>query len=175
MVSNWEPAHSLVEDDISGAEIAPCLPALAVACLSFCLHWGQGPVHSWLAFLWHWLNPLFYEWARLHLSLELFTGKFSLSLSLFFFLSLSLAILQFGLLSHVSSLRLFSGHSGPVLTLSNAARASLFSPCLLVADVSFWATPLLGVTVRPIFCGCFSFFSSVMLPSEIPKLPQMRQ
>ena len=59
--------------------------------------------------------------------------------------------------------------------LSNAARASLFSPCLLVADVSFWATPLLGVTVRPIFCGCFSFFSSVMLPSEIPKLPQMRQ
>ena len=36
-------------------------------------------------------------------------------LPLFF---LSLAIPQFGLLSHVSSLRLSSGHSGPVLTLS---------------------------------------------------------
>ena len=45
-------------------------------------------------------------------------------------LSLSLAIPQFGLLFHVSSLRLPSGHSGPVLTLSNAARASLFSSLL---------------------------------------------
>ena len=37
LVSNWEPAHSLVEDAISGAEIviALCLLALAVAaCLS---------------------------------------------------------------------------------------------------------------------------------------------
>ena len=69
------------------------------------------------------------------LRLELFVGKFSLSLSLsltstFLSLSLSLAIPQFGLLSQVSSLRLPSGHSGPVLTLSNAARASLFSPRL---------------------------------------------
>ena len=44
--------------------------------------------------------------------LKIFVGKFSLS----FFLSL--AILQFGLLSHVSSLRLSSGHSGLVLTLN---------------------------------------------------------
>jgi len=35
------------------------------------------------------------------------------------------AIPQSGLLAHVSSLRLPSGHSGLVLTLSNAARASL--------------------------------------------------
>ena len=56
LVSNWEPAHSLVEDAISGAEIAPRLPGLAVP--------------------------------------------------------------QFGLLSYLSSLRLSSGHSGPVLTLS---------------------------------------------------------
>ena len=35
LVSNWEPAHSLVEDAISRAEIviAPCLLALAVASL----------------------------------------------------------------------------------------------------------------------------------------------
>ena len=43
------------------------------------------------------------------------------------------AIPQSGLLAQVSFLRLPSGHSGPVLTLSNAAQASLPSPCLLVA------------------------------------------
>ena len=43
LVSNWEPAHSLVEDAISGAEIAPCLLPLAVACLPLCLLWGLGP------------------------------------------------------------------------------------------------------------------------------------
>ena len=41
LVSNWEPAHSLVEDAISGAEIAPCLLALAVAHLLLCL-WVVG-------------------------------------------------------------------------------------------------------------------------------------
>ena len=29
LISNWEPAHSLVEDAVSGAEIAPYPPALA--------------------------------------------------------------------------------------------------------------------------------------------------
>ena len=70
---------------------------------------------------------------------------------------LSLAIPQFGLLSHVSSLRLPSGHSGPVLTLSNAAHASLFSPSLPVADASIWATSLLGVAVRHIISGFYLF------------------
>ena len=37
LVSNWEPAHSLVEDAVSGAEIAPYVQALAVACLPLCL------------------------------------------------------------------------------------------------------------------------------------------
>ena len=43
LVSNWKPAHSLVEDAISGAEIAtaPCLPALAVAHPPFCLWEGR--------------------------------------------------------------------------------------------------------------------------------------
>ena len=42
LVSNWEPAHSLVEDAISGAEIAPCLLALAVTHLPLCLWQGMG-------------------------------------------------------------------------------------------------------------------------------------
>ena len=46
-------------------------------------------------------------------------------LSDFSFLLCGIAIPQSGLLFQVSSLRLPSGHSGPVLTLSNAARASL--------------------------------------------------
>ena len=94
-----------------------------------------------------------------------------ISLSLF----LSPTIPQFGLLSQVSSLRLPSGHSGLVLTLGNAASASLFSPSLLVAVVSVWATSLLGVAVRHVICGFYLFiylyFLPVMLPSEIPKLP----
>ena len=82
LVSNWEPAHSLVEDAISGAEIAPCLLALAVTCLPLCLRWGEGSVHSQLALLWYSHNPLFCEWPGS--ALELFAGKFSLS----FYLSL---------------------------------------------------------------------------------------
>ena len=44
LVSNWEPAHNLVEDAVSGVEIAPCLPALAVACLQL---WPGGGVRVW--------------------------------------------------------------------------------------------------------------------------------
>ena len=82
----------------------PLLALAALACLSPV---GDGPVHSRLALL----SPLFCERA--------FRG---------------IAILQSGLLSQVSSLRLPSGHSGPVLTLTNAARDSLPSPHLLAAD-----------------------------------------
>ena len=85
-------------------------------------------------------------------------GKFSLSLlSLFYFFFPSLAIPRFGFLSHVSSLRLPLGHSGLVLTLSNAAHTSLFSPDLLVADTSIWVTSLLGAVVRPVICGVCLF------------------
>ena len=112
--------------------------------------------------------------ARQCLRLELFTGKFSISLSsFFFFLSLSLAIPRFGLLSHVSSLRLPSGHSCPVLTLSNAAHASLFSPHLLVVDVSIWATSPLGIAVRCIICGFYLFFFSwLCCPLRFQNSPQ---
>ena len=101
-----------------------------------------------------------------------FLGKV-LSLSLFF--SLSPAIPQFGLVSHVSSLRLSSGRSGPVLTLSNEACASLFSPRLLVADASVWATSLLGVAVKCVICGfyLFIYFSSrLRCPLRFHNSPQ---
>ena len=57
------------------------------------------------------------------------------------------AIPQSGLLSQVSSLRLPLGHSGPVLTLSNAAHTSLPSPRLFVADAGVCAASPLRVTL----------------------------
>ena len=65
---------------VSGAEIAPHLPDLAIAHLPLCPWRVEGPVRSQLALLWYLLNPLFYEQARLCFRLELFVGKFSLSL-----------------------------------------------------------------------------------------------
>ena len=118
---------------------------------------GDGPVHSWLAFLWSLLSPLFCEQAQQYFRLELFVGKFSLFPLFFFFFSLSLGLPRFGLLSHVSSLRFPSGHSGLVLTLSNTAHTSPFSPHLLVVDTSVWATSPLGVAVRHIIYGVYLF------------------
>ena len=65
----------------------PCIliTSLDVNRLPFCLLWGDGPVRRLLTLLWYSLNSLFWEWARLPLRLELFVGKFSLSLSDFFF------------------------------------------------------------------------------------------
>ena len=64
-----------------------------------------------------------------------------------------IAIPQSGLLSQASFLRLPSGHSGPVLILSNAALSSLSLPRLLVRDGSVWAVAPLGVAVRHVICG----------------------
>ena len=124
LVSNWEPAHSLVEDAISGAEIAPCLLALAVAHLLLCL-WVVGRCWSTAGYLSFGIHSVLCSVSRPSSVLgQSFLQESSLSPSF----SLSLDIPQLGLLSHVSSLRLSSGHSGPVLTLSNAACTSLFSP-----------------------------------------------
>ena len=70
-------------------------------------------------------------------------------------------------LSHISSLRLSSGHSGPVLTLrtDDATCTCLPSPHFLVADMSLWATspsPLV-VVVRHVVCVFFSPPSYVAL------------
>ena len=83
---------------------------------------GEGPLCSWPALLWCSLNPLFCECARLRV--RDFRRKF-FSLSF-----ISLVIPQFGLLSQFSSLRLSSGHSGPVLTL----RMQPVPPCSAPTD-----------------------------------------
>ena len=112
-------------------------------------------------------QSLFCEWTRLCIRLETFTGKFSL------FFSLSLAIPQFGLLSHISYLRLSSGHSGPVLTLSMQP----VPPCLAPAHwLQIRASGLLlhwelWIAAYSVGFGFFFFPLPVGLSSEIPKLP----
>ena len=129
----------------------PCLLLLAG------LGWSAA---SWL--LWTCSDPLFCERAAVCSGRLIF--------------SLSFAVPQFKLVTHKSSLRLSSGHSGPVLTLNNAARSSPFRPHLLVADAGVWGTLLLGVAFRHAICGVYLFiylfiFLPVRLPSEIRKLP----
>ena len=83
-----------------------------------------------------------------------------------------------GLLSQVSSLRLPLGHSGLVLTLSNAAHTSLPTPHLLVADAGVCAASPLGVTVGHVICGfkLFIYFSSQLCcPLRFQGSPQTRQ
>ena len=118
---------------------------------------GDGRVLRQLALFWTCSVPLFSEWPAVCSGRLIF--------------SLSLAIPPFKLLSHVSSFQLPSGHSGPVLALSNAACSSPFRPDLLVADVGLWGTFLLGVAFRHVICGFYLFFLPVRLPSEIGKLP----
>ena len=149
---------------VSGAKISPCLLALSVVqCLPLCL--SMQPASS----------PLIFTQSFVLRAGQAFRRKV-----LFFFFSL--AIPQFGLLSHVSSFRLSSGQWSFTLrawsfslSTNDAAHSSLSSPCSLVADVSIWTTFLLAVAVRHIFCVLFCFFLLlVMLPSEIPNSPQTR-
>ena len=109
----------------------PLLDLAALAPLSFA---QDGLICRWLALL----SPLFCRQAWWCLSLGLFAG---------------LAIPGSGLLCQVSSLRLPSGHSGPVLTLSNAACTSFPSPRLLVVDASVCTASPLGVAIRHVICG----------------------
>ena len=117
---------------------------------------GDGPDRHQLALLWNCSVPLFCERPAVCSSRLIF--------------SLSLAIPQFKLLSHVRSLQLPSGHSGPVLTLSNATRFSPFLPNLLVVDVGIQGTFLLGIAFKHVICGFYFFFLPIRLPSEIRKL-----
>ena len=83
------------------------------------------------------------------------------------------AISQSGLLAQVSSLRLPSGHSGQLLTLSDAARASLPSPRLPVAGAGVCAaSPLEELPLGCNLWGLIIYFFSlpVMLPSVLPRL-----
>ena len=94
IVSNWEPAHSVVEDASlwggdcplpsgSGWHIPASLPLAE-----------EEPVCSRLALFWFSLNPLFCEQARLHV--RAFHGKF-----LFFLVSLEIP--HFGLIGNKSN------------------------------------------------------------------------
>ena len=143
----------MVGGAVSAAEFAPFPSPLPPASGT------DGPVHCQQALLWNCLDPLFCERPAMCSGRLIF--------------SLSLAIPQFKLLSHVSSLRLPSGPSGPVLTLSNAARSSPFHPHLLVADAGLWGTFLLGVAFRHVICGFYLFFLPVRLPSK--NFPQTHQ
>ena len=81
------------------------------------------------------------------------------------------AIPQSGLLAQVSFLRLPSGHSGLVLTLSIAARASLPTPRLLVVQASAlllcWGSYRWA---RNLWVLIIYFSSWFMLPSVVPRL-----
>ena len=128
---------------------------------------GEGPTRSQLALLWYLLSPLSRECVRL--CVRAFHVK-----GLFVCLCVFLVTPQSGFLSHVSSLRLSSGHSGPVLTLrtDDAALASLHSPCSMVADVSLWVTSQLAIVVGCIFCGFLFSPSYVALwDSKTPQRP----
>ena len=127
---------------------------------------GDGLVHSWLV-LWYLLRPLFCEQARQFLRLELFAGKFSLSL---FFSPLSgypTVWLAISCQPPQIVLRAFRPSPYPKQCYSHLP----IQPHLLVADASVWATSLLGVAIRQVICWFYLFFLPVTLPSEIPKLP----
>ena len=135
--------------------MGPSLPLSPPPCLLPPVR--DGPVRRRLALLWNCSVPLFFE------LLAVCSGW------LFFSLSLS-CYPQFKLLSHIRSLQLPSGHSGLVLTLSSAARSSLFRLHLLVADAGVWRTFLLGVALRHVICGFYLFFLPVRLHSKSRKL-----
>ena len=89
-----------------------------------------------------------------------------------------IVIPQSGLLAQVNSFRLHSGHSGQILTLSNAACTSLPSPCLLVAAAGFCTVSPPGVTVGHVICGfkLFIYFSShLCCPLSFQGSPQTHQ
>ena len=147
MIRNRGPVCSAVGAVVLGAEPAAFPSPLPPASC------GAGPVRSLRAPLWTCSVPLFCDQPAVCSGRLIF--------------SLSSAIPQFKLLSHVGSLRLPSGHSGPVPTLSNAARSSPFRSHLLVVDAGIWGAFLLGVAFRHVTCGFYLFFLPVTLPSEI--------
>ena len=152
MVKNWRPVYSVVGDAVLGAKPAPFPSLLPPVCGSCSLR----------ALLWICSVPLFCERPAM-CSGQLIS-------------SLSFAVPQFKLVTHKSSLRLSSGLSGPVLTLSNAAGSSPFRPHLLVADAGIWGTFLLGVAFRHVICGFYLLFPSQSgCPLGFKNFPQTRQ
>ena len=169
MASDWEPVHSLVEDaGLWGRGCSSPLPSGSACCMPPSLPLvGERGLYTvgWLSSFG--IRSILCSVRRPGCVLEPFVEKFSLSFFLF-------GDPQCGLLSHLSSLRLSSGHSGLVLTLSNAARTSLFSPRLLVVNALVWATSPLEVAVSCIICGfyLFIFSSRLCCPLRFQNSPQ---
>ena len=136
MVNDWQPAHSLAGDAVSGVDCSSPLPFTSGCHTPASLApWRKVINGSRLAFLWYslWCDPLFCERARGHCGvLEPSQGKGPL----YFFISL--VFQWFGFLCHMSPLRLPSRHSSLVLTLRtvDVAHASMPSPHLLLVAVS---------------------------------------
>ena len=123
---------------------------------------GAGPVRSLRALLWTCSVPLFCKRPTVCLGWLIF--------------SLSFAVPQFKLVTHKSSLQLSSGHSGPVLTLSNASGSSPFRLHLLVVDVGVSGTFLLRVAFRHVICGFYLLFPSQSgCPLRFKNFPQTHQ
>ena len=128
-----------------------CLPSPA----------GDAPVHNRPALLWNCsVLPLFCKWPAVPSVRAL--PRLILSL----------------LLSHSVSCYLIiapsdcpQGFQAWSLPKAMPPASSLFSPHLLVADVSVWGTFLLGVALRHVICGFYLFFLPVRLPSKIQQLP----
>ena len=141
MVSNWKPAHSLVEDThLWDQDWSSHLPSNSGCHSPASLPPTEGreqrAVHSRLALLWYCLSPLFCEQHRL--CFKAFCGKvlfFSLwqSHSLGCYLRLAPSDCPQGIQAQ---------------SLPYAAYPSLSSPCWLVANASVWATFLLAVVFR---------------------------
>ena len=137
VIINSQPAHSLVEDAVSGAEFAgaPCLPSLTVVHLPLCL-WGRRALNgSWLALPWYSLGHAqsFILWMRQEspCCVRVFHRKGPFFVCVSGDLTVWIAMAQ-------ESYRLSSGHSKVVLMLrtNDAAHTSLFRPHLLLVDAS---------------------------------------
>ena len=158
---------------VSETKIAPCLPALAVAHLPLCL-WLGGEDCMQLASSSLVFAQSFLLWAgQAPHYIRAFCRKV---LSVFYFFSL--AIPEFLLLSHISSLRLSSGHSGPVLTLSmqpaTPCPACTRWPWIWVSGLLLcWELWLGAYSVGFfVFCFCFCLSSRLRWPLRFQNSPQ---
>ena len=161
-----------MDDAVSRSKIAatPCLPALVTTCLPLCLWRRKALSGSWLALLWYSVNLLFCELTRGHSEVVR-----SFHRKIFVFLS-SQGNPRIGLLSSLApsdcpqDIQACSLPRG-LMMLPVPSCPTLNS---LVADVRASGSLLCSrLWLGAYFLGLF-FFSQllVMLPFEIPKLPE---
>ena len=140
MISNWEPAQFGWGCGLWGRDCSNPLPSGSGCRMPASLPLGrEGPIWQLSCSPLVFVQP-FVLWMRQGSPVRViaFRGK-----GIFF--PLSLAIPQFGLQSHISSLRLSSGCSGLLLSLrtNDAAPTSMPSPRSLVLNARHWSVPFL--------------------------------